>query len=49
MFINILEGLHPEEAEILVLIKDGNLSNKYKISIDNVEKAYPDITWGGRS
>jgi len=49
MFINILEGLHPEEAEILVLIKDGNLSNKYKISFDNVKQAYPDITWGGRS
>jgi len=49
MFLNILEGLHPEEAEILVLIKDGNLSNKYKISFDNVKQAYPDITWGGRS
>jgi len=49
MFINILEGLHPEEAEILVLVKDKKLSTKYKISLDNVKEAYPDITWGGRS
>lgn len=49
MFINILEGLHPREAEILILIKDGKLSDKYKITLDNVKEAYPDITWGGRS
>lgn len=49
MFINILEGLHPEEAELLVLVKDKNLSNKYKISFDNVKQAYPDIQWGNRS
>ena len=49
MFINILEGLHPEEAEILVLVKDKKLSTKYKISLDNVKEAYPDINWGGRS
>ena len=29
MFINILEGLHPLEAEIVVLAKDGNLENRY--------------------
>lgn len=49
MFINILEGLHPEEAEILCLVKDKKLQTKYKISKANVEEAYPDITWGGRS
>jgi hypothetical protein len=49
MFINILEGLHPRESEILILAKDGKLSDKYKITIDNVKEAYPDITWGGRS
>jgi len=49
MFINILEGLHPKEAEILILIKDRNLQNKYKITFENVKEAYPDITWGGRS
>lgn len=49
MFINILEGLHPEEAEILVLVKDKKLTDKYKISFQNVKDAYPDIQWGGRS
>jgi hypothetical protein len=49
MFINILEGLHPLEAEILCLVKDKKLQNKYKISLDNVKEAYPDIRWGGRS
>ena len=49
MFIQMLEGLHPKEAEILCLIKDGRLSTKYKINRDTVMTAYPDITWGGRS
>ena len=49
MFIQMLEGLHPDEAEILVLVKDGQLNTKYKITRDAVEEAYPDITWGGRS
>ena len=49
MFINILEGLHPLEAEILVLVKDKRLSEKYKITKEVVSEAYPQITWGGRS
>ena len=49
MFINILEGLHPLEAEILCLVKDKNLESKYKISKDVVSEAYPDIRWGNRS
>ena len=49
MFIQLLEGLHPEEAEIICLVKDGQLNKKYKLTRDHVETAYPDITWGGRS
>ena len=49
MFINILEGLHPLEAEILVLVKDKRLTDKYKITKEVVSAAYPQITWGGRS
>jgi hypothetical protein len=49
MFIQILEGLHPEEAKILCLTKDKALQTKYKISYDVVKEAYPDIKWGGRS
>jgi len=49
MFINILEGLHPLEAEILVLVKDKRLTDRYKITKEVVSEAYPQITWGGRS
>ena len=49
MFINLLEGLHPLEAEILCLVKDKKLSDKYKITQDVVAEAYPQIRWGGRS
>jgi len=48
MFINILEGLHPLEAEILCLIKDKKLGDKYNITQEIVAEAYPDITWGNR-
>ena len=49
MFINILRGLHPREAEILILVKDGLLTDKYRLTKNMVAEAYPDITWGGRS
>jgi len=49
MFVQILEGLHPEEAKILCLVKDKALQTKYKITYDVVKEAFPDITWGGRS
>lgn len=49
IFINMLQGLHPLEAELVCLVKDKNLTNKYKVSWDNVKEAYPDILWGGRS
>jgi hypothetical protein len=49
MFINILEGLHPLEAEILILVKDKKLDTKYKITKEIVSQAYPSIIWGGRS
>ena len=49
MFINILEGLHPLEAEILILVKDKKLTEKYKITKEIAGAAYPQITWGGRS
>lgn len=49
MFINILEGLHPLEAEIICLVKDKKLTDRYKITKEIVTEAYPDIQWGGRS
>jgi len=49
MFINLLEGLHPLEAEIMCLVKDKKLSDMYNITQEIVSEAYPDIKWGGRS
>ena len=49
MFIQMLEGLHPEEAKIICLVKDKDLESKYSITYDIVRQAYPDIKWGGRS
>ena len=49
MFINILEGLHPLEAEIVCLVKDKKLEDRYKITKEIVAEAYPDITWGNRT
>lgn len=49
MFINLLQGLHPLEAEILILTKDKKLGDKYKLTKEIVAEAYPDIKWGNRS
>ena len=46
MFIGILEGLHPLEAEILILVKDKKLGEKYKITKEVVAEAFPQINWG---
>jgi|TARA_B100001059_G_scaffold151861_1_gene151695 hypothetical protein len=48
MFIQLLEGLHPDEAEIVCLVKDGNLETKYKLKKEVVQEAYTDIKWGDR-
>jgi hypothetical protein len=49
MFINILQGLHPLEAEIVSLCKDKRLGEVYNITKDVVISAYPTIKWGNRS
>ncbi len=49
MFIQMLEGLHPDEADILCLVKDKELGKKFKLTKPVVESAYADIEWGGRS
>jgi hypothetical protein len=49
MFIQLLERLHAEEAEVICLTKDKRLSDKYKITQDVVSEAFPEIKWGWRS
>lgn len=48
MFIQMLQGLHPLEAEIMCLVKDKKLQTRYKITKELVSEAYPDIRWGNR-
>lgn len=49
LFIQMLEGLHQDEANLLVLVKDKALSKKYKLTRACVEEAFPQIKWGGRA
>jgi hypothetical protein len=49
IFIQLLEGLHPKEAEILCLVKDKKLTDKYDLSFALIKEVYPFIRWGGRS
>jgi hypothetical protein len=48
MFLQLLEGLHPDEAEIICLVKDKKLTTKYKVTREMVQEAFPDIVWGNR-
>jgi len=49
MFIQMLEGLHQGEAEVLCLAKDKAIGKRWKITRQCVEEAFPQIKWGGRS
>ena len=49
LFIQMLEGLSVEEAELLILVKDKALNKKYRVTRACVETAFPQIEWGGRS
>ena len=50
MFIQLLEGLSAEEAELLCLAKDKKITSKYKrITKAVVQEAFPGIVWGNRS
>ena len=50
IFLGMLESLHPDEAEVLCLVKDKNLQKKYtRISKTLIQETFPNIQWGGRS
>ena len=49
MFIQMLEGLSVEEAELLILVKDKALNKKYRVTRACVENAFPAIEWGNRT
>jgi len=49
LFIQLLEGLHKGEAEVLCLMKDKKIGKRWKITRQCVEEAFPQIEWGNRS
>ena len=49
LFIQLLEGLHKGEADVLILMKDRKIGKRWKITKQCVEEAFPQIHWGGRS
>ena len=49
LFIQLLEGLHQGEADVLCLVKDKKIGKRWKITRQCVEQAFPSIQWGNRS
>ena len=49
MFIQLLEGLHQDEAEVVIKAVNKNLHKRYKVTQACVKEAFPEIVWGGRS
>ena len=43
LWIQLLESLHAEEAELLDLVKDKKLTDRYKITKQNVIDAFPEL------
>lgn len=43
LWIQLLESLHAEEAELLDLVKDKKLTTRYKITKQNVVDAFPEL------
>lgn len=48
LFIELLESLHPDEAELVCLVKDKTMNKKYRVTHNVIKEAYPDVEWGGR-
>lgn len=45
LFIQLLEGLHESEAEIVCLAKDGLIQTKFRVTHAVVKEAFPEIVW----
>ena len=45
LFIQMLEGLHESEADIICLVKDKQLHKKFRITKAVVTSAFPNIQW----
>lgn len=48
LFVQLLEGLHADEAELLVSACNRNLQDNYRVTQNVVAEAFPAIEWGNR-
>lgn len=48
LFIQLLEGLQEDEADLFILACNKNLQKKYRITKAVVSEAFPQIEWGNR-
>ena len=48
LFVQLLEGLHVDEANMLVSACNKDLQAKYRITKQVVSEAFPSIEWGNR-
>ena len=48
LFVQLLEGLHVDEANLLVSACNKDLQSKYRITKQAVSEAFPSIEWGNR-
>ena len=49
LYVQLLESLHADEAELLVLSCNEDLQSKYRVTKQVVSDAFPKIEWGNRS
>tara|TARA_B100000700_G_scaffold263046_1_gene299963 strand:- start:7212 stop:7667 length:456 start_codon:yes stop_codon:yes gene_type:complete len=49
LYVQLLESLHADEAELLVLACNEDLQSKYRVTKQVVSDAFPKIEWGNRS
>ena len=48
LFVQLLEGLHADEAELLVSACNRNLHDNYRVTQNVVAEAFSPIEWGNR-
>ena len=48
LFVQLLEGLHADEANMLVSACNKDLQSKYRVTKAVVAEAFPSIEWGNR-
>ena len=43
LWVQLLENLHPDEAKVIDMVKDQKLTDRYKITKQNVIDAFPEL------